>query len=127
LLHFALPATTLGHDHATKEGHGGDEESTDGGAEGEAHAMADEYWAKELTRRAVVIADWNKHSVIQRQQDAEVAKAVSFTNYAASQGESGGESLPTAARSGTDSGILCSPRLRGWRQLVCGFFERQLQ
>jgi hypothetical protein len=73
--------------------------------------MADEDWAKELARRAVDIVDWNKHRAIQRQQDAEVAKAASFASYAASQGESNNDSSAAVARSGTDSGILCSPRL----------------
>jgi hypothetical protein len=55
-------------------------------------AMADEDWAKELAWRAVITADQNKGHTIQRQQDAELAKAASFASYAASQGESGGES-----------------------------------
>jgi hypothetical protein len=46
--------------------------------------MADEDWTKELAWRAVVTTDWNKHRAIQRQQDAEVAKAMSFASYAAS-------------------------------------------
>jgi hypothetical protein len=73
--------------------------------------MADQDWAKELARRTVITADRNKHCAIQRQQDAELAKAASFASYAASQGESSGESSLAAARSVTDGGILCSPRL----------------
>jgi hypothetical protein len=73
--------------------------------------MSDEYWAKELARRAIVIMDRNKRRAIQRQQDAEVAKAASFASYATSQGESNNDLSAVVAQSGTDSGILCSPRL----------------
>jgi hypothetical protein len=50
-------------------------------------------------------------ATIQRQQDAELAKAASFTSYAASQADSGGEgfiakSVPAAATSGTDGGRM---------------------
>jgi hypothetical protein len=47
-------------------------------------AMADEDWEKELARRAIVTADQNKRRAIQRQQDAELAKAASFASYVAS-------------------------------------------
>jgi hypothetical protein len=59
--------------------------------------MADEDWVEELVRRAVVTADRNKRHAIQLQQDTEVAKAASFTSYAASQGESSGDSSLAAA------------------------------
>jgi hypothetical protein len=73
--------------------------------------MAEEDWAKELARRVVVTMDRDRRRAIQRQQDAEAAKVASFASYAASQGESGGDSSPAAARGGTDGGIVCSPRL----------------
>jgi hypothetical protein len=73
--------------------------------------MANEDWVKELERCAVVTTDRNKRCAIQRKQDAEVAKATSFESYAASQGESGGESSPAVAQSGTNDGVLCSQRL----------------
>jgi hypothetical protein len=73
--------------------------------------MADEDWAKELAQRTVITADQNRRCAIQCQQDTEAAKAASFVSYAASQGASDGNSSLAAARSGTDGGILCSPRL----------------
>jgi hypothetical protein len=87
-------------------------------------SMADEDWAKELARRAIVTTDWNKRQAIQHQQNAEVAKAASFVSYAASQGESNIESLPAAAQSGINGGILCSPRLPPSR-MSPEFRERQ--
>jgi hypothetical protein len=53
--------------------------------------MYDADWAKELARRAIVTVDQNKHRHIQRQQDAELAKAASFASYSASQDDRGGE------------------------------------
>jgi hypothetical protein len=73
--------------------------------------MANKDWAKELAQRAVVTTDRNRRRAIQRQQDAEAAKAMSFASYAASRGASGSDLSPAAARSGIDGGILCLPRM----------------
>jgi hypothetical protein len=47
--------------------------------------MDNKDWAKELAQRAVVTMDRNRRRAIQRQQDAETAKAMSFASYAASR------------------------------------------
>jgi hypothetical protein len=46
--------------------------------------MADEDWAKELARRAVVTADRQRCHAIQRQVDAEAAQSACFASYTAS-------------------------------------------
>jgi hypothetical protein len=48
--------------------------------------MADEDWAKELARRAIVTADQQRHRAIQRQANAEAAQAACSASYAASLG-----------------------------------------
>jgi hypothetical protein len=108
-----LSATAPGHDHAAKDGNDNDDEDVYG----------DEDWAKELARRAVVTADRIKRCAIQRLQDAELSKAVSFTSYTASQGESGGEgfigdsSLAAAGHKRHRRSMMCSPRLPPSRML----------
>jgi hypothetical protein len=44
----------------------------------------------------VVTSDCQKRRKIQQQADTKLAKATSFTGYAASQGDSGGEGSSTA-------------------------------
>jgi hypothetical protein len=77
--------------------------------------MSNADWAAELTWRAVITADLQRHCKILLETAVEEAKAASFAGFATNQGDSGGEGFfdksTPAARSGTNNDKSDAPRL----------------